>query len=190
VPSSQPNKMALSIQAGVLSWLIPGAGHWRLGYRGLAVIFFLAVTFPFWTGMALGGVLGSANLATNKWLLLAEAGAGGYTLPCWLISLGLDRQILDELNATQPAHQRLTGVPDQQRDSVGYDKYLRAAYGHNYMSDYPGADVAQIYLTAAGLLNLLVILDAISRAQTGLPTFQRELRLREQHAEAAPEQTA
>jgi hypothetical protein len=174
--------MALSIQAGVLSWLIPGAGHWRLGYRGLAVVFFIAVTFPFWTGMALGGVLGSANLATNKWLLLAEAGAGGYTLPCWLISLKLDRQILNEL--------RLTRVPDQQRDSVGYDRYLRAAYGHDYMSDHPGADVAQIYLTAAGLLNLLVILDAISRAQTGLPTFQRELRLREQQTEAAPEQAS
>jgi hypothetical protein len=179
----------LSIQAGVLSWLIPGAGHWRLGYRGLAIVFFSAVSFPFWTGMALGGVLGSANLATNKWLLLAEAGAGGYTLPCWLISLKLDRQILSELSAA-PGNQRYTRVPDQQRDSVGYDKYLRAAYGHNYMSDHPGADIAQIYLTAAGLLNLLVILDAISRAQTGLPTFQRELRLREQHAQAAPEQVS
>jgi hypothetical protein len=44
------------------------------------------------------------------------------------------------------------------------------------MSYFPESDVAQIYLATAGLLNILVILDAISRAQTGgLPTFQREM---------------
>jgi hypothetical protein len=44
------------------------------------------------------------------------------------------------------------------------------------MSFYPGSDVAQIYLAVGGLLNLLAILDALARAQTGgLPVFYHEL---------------
>jgi hypothetical protein len=44
-----------------------------------------------------------------------------------------------------------------------------------YSAYYPYSDIAQIYLATAGLLNVLVILDAIARAQTGgLPTFAPE----------------
>ena len=64
---------------------------------------------------------------------------------------------------------------DAQKNPVGYQTFLRTATGAGYMSYYPESDVAQIYLATAGLLNLLVILDAISRAQTGLPTYHREL---------------
>lgn len=44
-----------------------------------------------------------------------------------------------------------------------------------YLSIYPEADISMIYLSVAGLLNVLAILDAIARTQSdGLPVFQNE----------------
>lgn len=56
-----------------------------------------------------------------------------------------------------------------------------------YMSYYPEADVAQIFLAVAGLLNVLAILDAMTRAQTGgLPVFYFEQSAqRQREAEAS-----
>ncbi len=140
---------AKSIQAGVLSWVLPGLGHFLLGHRGLAIVCFVAITFPYLTGLAFGGVKDSVNPRTNKWLFLAELGVGGYTVAGFFGSHAVERYVagnssVDELD---------------------------------FMSFYPESDVAQIYLAAAGLLNILVILDAVSRAQTGgLPTFHRDPR--------------
>ena len=77
----------------------------------------------------------------------AEIGAGGYTLGGFIVS--------------QAVASYLRNNPD--------------ANEVDFSAPYPESDVAQIYLAAAGLLNILVILDAISRAQTGEPTFHREL---------------
>jgi hypothetical protein len=162
------NATAKAIQAGVLSWLVPGAGHYLLGHRGLGIVCFVAVTFAYCIGLAFGGVVSSVNLKTNGWLFLAELGTGGYTLPALVVSRSAEGKVLAEAN--------LASVPDQQTDRDRYDAYLRAATRLGYMSYYPESDMATIYLATAGLLNVLVVLDAISRAQTGgLPTFHREL---------------
>ncbi len=181
MPSNADTTIA-STKAGLLSWLIPGAGHWWLGHRGLAVVFFIAVSFPYWVGMAFGGIVPSASLRTNFWLVLAETGVVGYTAPCVITSWGIEERLL--------AKARLSwsfGDPndplDAQKNPVGFQDFLKVATRDGYMSYYPESDLAQIYLATAGLLNLLVILDAVSRAQTGgLPTFHREL----QAAEGAP----
>ncbi|MBL8878973.1 MAG: hypothetical protein JNG88_07615 [Phycisphaerales bacterium] len=130
-----------AIQAGLLGWLIPGAGHFFLGARGLAAVFCLAISLPFFVGAAIGGVKDSINPKTNGWLFCAEIFIGGYTTVGYLVS------------------NRLPDIPPKQQSA--------------YASYYPGADVAQIYLATAGLLNLLAILDAVARAaQHGVPTFR------------------
>lgn len=142
-----------AIAAGLLTWLIPGAGHFVLGYRALAVVFFVAITLPYATGLALGGVRSFVNPATNYWLFLAELPIGGYTIPAYFAGRAVERSL---------AERERRGEPVDLTDYVAY---------------YPASDVAQIYLATAGLLNILAILDAIVRAQTGgLPTFHRELR--------------
>ncbi|HMQ16143.1 MAG TPA: hypothetical protein PKC49_09235 [Phycisphaerae bacterium] len=134
------NAEARTLTAGVLAWLVPGAGHFWLGLRGLGTVYFVAITLPFLTGVALGGVKTTVNPRANVWLFLAEMGVGGYTTVGFLASQAL---------------------PDRPE----------------YICYYPGADVAQIYLAVAGLLNVLAILDALSRAQTGgLPVNHHELK--------------
>lgn len=143
--NQRPGTSGKLIQAGILAWILPGAGHFYLGHRGLAAVFFAAITFPFLTGVAIGGVKNSVNPSVNKWLFLAEMTAGGYTTVFYFIS------------------SRLPTVPPNERSE--------------YVSYYPETDVAQIYLAAAGLMNVLAILDAMARAQSGgLPTFRREMR--------------
>lgn len=131
-------------QAGFLAWILPGAGHFFLGRRGLAAVLFVAITFAYATGLAIGGVKNSVNPQANRWLFLAELGIGGYTAVGYIVSNSLPDYGPKELSP--------------------------------YVSFYPESDVAQIYLAIGGLLNLLAILDALTRAQTGgLPVFYHEL---------------
>lgn len=136
-----PDISARAIQAGLLAWIIPGAGHFFLGARGLATVFFLAISLPFFVGVALGGVKDSINPQTNRWLFCAEIFIGGYTTAGYFVS------------------NSLPNIPPNQKSP--------------YASYYPEADIAQIYLATAGLLNLLAILDVVARvAQDGVPTFR------------------
>jgi hypothetical protein len=169
LPRTQPDTTAKSIQVGLLTWLVPGLGHFVQGHRGLAVVFFLAISLPYFTGLAIGGVTNSVNPRTNRWLFLAELGIGGYTVPAYFASQAIEQQILDDLGfAESPDPTRSA----QQRDA--YQTWVEARAP--YVAYYPESDIAVIYLATAGLLNILAILDAIARVQTGgLPTFYREL---------------
>lgn len=169
MPPRTADPTAQAIKAGLLTWLVPGLGHYLLGHRGLAAVFFLAITIPYGAGLAVGGILDSVNARTNGWLLLAEIGVGGYTVPCYLASQSIERSVLKEVGLTA------IPVPAPHRP-VGEDYKRFIAARARYMSFYPESDIAQIYLATAGLLNILAILDAIARAQTGgLPTYHRQL---------------
>jgi hypothetical protein len=159
-------KTGAAMIAGALTWAIPGLGHFVLGHRGLAVVFFVAISLTYWTGIALGGLLDSVNFRTNQWLALSAFGIGGYATPCAIYSQRLDRETLAK-----------AGMPT--RGTVRMDAETQRAYLEArapYASFYPGSDVSQIYVAAAGLLNLLAILDAVSRAlYDGLPTHHGHL---------------
>lgn len=146
------------IQAGVLGWLLPGGGHFLLGQRALGAVFCVAISFVFFTGLALGGIKNSVNPLTNRWLFLAELGVGGYTVGSYVVNL--------TVGEVRPQHLATA----QSRDRIDPQVFAK------YVSFFPAADIAQIYLATAGLLNVLAILDALVRAQTGgLPTYYREL---------------
>lgn len=139
----KPDTTTRMLQAGILAWICPGAGHFFLGHRGLAAVFFIAISFAYGTGLAVGGAMNSVNPRANHWLFLAEIGVGGYTTAGYAVSSYLQANWPDDINL---------------------------------MSFYPESDVAQIYLAVGGLLNLLAILDALARAQTGgMPVFYHEL---------------
>jgi hypothetical protein len=138
-----PDTLSRTILAGIFAWAIPGAGHYYLRQRGLAAVYFIAITFTFGVGLAVGGVKNSINPQVNPWLFLAEIGVGGYTTVGYVVS-----EQIPDYKPKEPSP---------------------------YISYYPESDVAQIYLAIGGMLNLLAILDALMRAQTGgLPVFYFE----------------
>lgn len=140
---SKPDPTLRTIQAGLLGWLIPGAGHWLLGLRGFAWVYFIAISGSYLVGMLIGGVKTSVDPQGNVWLFLAELGIGAYTTIFYLIARALP---------TVAAYQE-----------------------SEYVSYFPAQDIAQIYLSVAGLMNVIALLDAIARSQTsGLPVFHHE----------------
>ena len=141
---SKPDPTLRTIQAGLLGWLIPGAGHWLLGLRGFAWVYFVAIGGSYLIGMLIGGVKTSVDPQGNVWLFLAELGVGSFTAIFYLI-----------------AHFFIETTPVWAPSP--------------FVSYFPAQDIAQIYLSVAGLMNVIAVLDAIARAQTsGLPVFHHE----------------
>lgn len=158
-PAVEPTSQM--IQAGILAWILPGLGHWYLGHRGLALVFFFAITLPYLTGVAIGGIKNSINPYANRWLFLAEMGAGGYTTAFFIMN------------------QRMTDIPAHAlADAARLNRFPDELVRKN-ISFYPENDVSQIYLAVAGLLNVLAVFDVLSRSLTGgRPVFYHELKPR------------
>lgn len=122
---------------GVLAWLVPGMGHWYLGLRDRAVVFFVTIVVTFWGGVALGGVRSTVNVHENQAWLAAQLCAGPQTLAALMWSRSLPRP--------PPG----SGQVDR------------------YEAPYPAGDIGVVYAGIAGLLNLLVIIDALARSESG-----------------------
>jgi hypothetical protein len=156
------------VQAGILTWILPGAGHYWLGHRGLGVVFFLGVSLPYWTGVAVGGMKSSVNPFVSKWLFLAELGTGGYTSLCYALNHYIGEIGPKELAILLSSGEAVKRYPIERREQIETELLATVSY-------YPESDVAQIYLAVGGLLNLVVILDGLARAQSGgLPVFYHE----------------
>ena len=116
-----------------VAWLVPGLGHWILGRRVRAVVFFIVIISAFVTGVLLDGDLGTPKPQDPfSWLAtFACLGNGGLYLlrVLWLNGLG-------GVLAGIPYGLAGGGIPS----AAGF------AYGNTFL--YTG-----------GLMNLLAVLD-------------------------------
>lgn len=119
--------------AAILAWLIPGAGHFLLGYRTHAIIAFVVITVTFWSGVAIGSVQGTVAPHSRKLWYMAQIGTGGNTM------------------AATALHRIV--------DASSYRSAKQSTLAH-----WSSAEVGVHYTGVAGLLNLLLIIDAIVRA--------------------------
>ncbi len=124
----------------ILAWLIPGLGHIFLGHKVRGMIFLVLITFTFWTGVAIGGVK-----CVDPYKPVQQA-PGGLQQPRMARSWWFFAQILN-------------GGYAMTSFTVG-----NWASGASYLS-WPSGDVASVYTGIAGLLNLLIIIDALARAE-------------------------
>ena len=76
-----------SLVAMILAYLVPGAGHFYLGYRGRAVTFFAIVIFLFVVGLSVDGNLYTLRESGRALLkVLASFGSMGAGLPYFIAS--------------------------------------------------------------------------------------------------------
>jgi hypothetical protein len=141
--------------AGLLAWLIPGMGHVYLGFRRRGLILLVTITLTFWMGVAIGGVRGTVDPNNRRAWFVAELCAGVNTIAALYI------------------HNSLGMVPKAEPNRSGTQAYV----GH-----WLSVDVGIHYAGVAGLLNVLVILDAVARADPALAGLRRK----RPSAEAAP----
>ena len=130
--SVRPSPLRVPI-AGVLAWVIPGAGHFFIGERGRGLIFMITIALTFWGGVAIGGVKNTVNPEERTLWFLGQACAGVHPF----LAVAWSRHV--ELPA-------------------GADRARWVAYGQM-------EDISIVYTAIAGFLNLLVILDALGRAE-------------------------
>ena len=129
--------------AGFLAWLVPGLGHIYLGHRVRGIVCLVTITVTFWTGVAIGGVQATVDPHERTLWFMAQLCTGGNALAAY----GLHAIVEPPSSAGQrPA----------------------AALAH-----WLSADVGVHYTGVAGLLNLLVILDALGRADAPSPKRTR-----------------
>jgi len=129
--------------AGFLAWLVPGLGHLYLGHRVRGIVCLVTITLTFWTGVAIGGVQATVDPQERTLWFMAQLCTGGNTLAAY----GLHRVI-----EPQPAA--------GQRPAAALAHWL-------------SSDVGVHYTGVAGLLNLLVILDALGRVDFPSPKRSR-----------------
>jgi len=129
--------------AGLLGWLLPGAGHLFIGERTRGIIFMATLAVTFWAGIAIGGVKNTINPQERQLWFLGQICAGSHALGAMLWSRQIDRPADDDPNHTQII-----------------------AYGR-------AEEVSVVYTAICGMLNVLIILDVLVRAERKPATAER-----------------
>ena len=71
VRSSKENHLLFLLVAGLLAWLVPGAGHFVLKERKRAIIIFATVVLTFCTGLYIGSIGVIDPVGVTPWYVYA-----------------------------------------------------------------------------------------------------------------------
>jgi hypothetical protein len=153
--------------AGVLAWVLPGLGHWYLGHRVRAITIMVVMALTFWCGVAIGGVKSTVDPEENRLWFLAQMCAGSHTIVAAIWSGQLEPVVYrcPHCNVQLPRQPRTGSICSACSEPIARIEsatQMRLAF-------WPQVDIAIVYTGIAGLLNVLVILDAIARAETEPP---------------------
>jgi uncharacterized protein DUF6677 len=131
--------------AGGLAWLIPGAGHFYAGHKIKGVLAFVLIG-----GLFLAGVVRSRGECVSlrkpdghQFAFMAQIGAG---LPT-LAALAYDGE-------------KIPGL------TPGYKRILRSSH-EEYSHQVPRSETGLLFTMIAGLLNMLLVWDALSGVPGG-----------------------
>ncbi len=156
----QPN-YGWAVVAGLLAWVIPGAGHILLHRTVRGVIIFVCVVGLFWSGMAIGGVF-TVDPIRERWWFIGQmcTGASGF--------IGYQRE--ERAREAVAASAGISPLPHPGMTRTGDDWWTafkkQAAQADLWLA-YPGDGVARAYSGIAGMLNIMCVFDAVMLALLG-----------------------
>jgi hypothetical protein len=145
--AERPRLEARAIQrgllAGLLGWLLPGAGHWFVGARRRAAAFLVIVGLTWGAGLAFDGNLAVVDKSRAPFLTRLQVLANLAVGPVEPVARAI---LYGELvyQAPPPRRARFSPALERRRER-SFERW--SVYG-------------SAYLLAAGLMNMLVILDA------------------------------
>lgn len=148
--------------AGLLAFLMPGAGHWYQGRYHKAGLYFLAVMSLYMIGMVIGSgrvVYASWTADDRRWPYVCQVAVGLPALPAAFQSYRVR-------NNQAPWFGGFMAAPESTAQQDEWHKEASA-----------GFDLGTIYTMIAGLLNLLIIFDAIG-GPLPLPTANQRKKRR------------
>jgi len=146
--------------AGLLGWLIPGAGHVILGRTIRGFFICVCINGLFWTGVAIGGTF-TVEPLTQRWWFAAQMCTGASGLAGWLRQDRTRKRIARDVNL-DPRDVLDPGAPDRFRRD-----YVKALSSDDLAVTYPADNVARVYSGVAGMLNIMAVFDAVMLAAMG-----------------------
>ncbi len=161
------------VLAGVLTWLVPGLGHWYQGRRAKAVLFFLCIVPTFCIGCVLGSsseigparnVYYSSRSQDLRLYFIPQACLAAAALPAGLQAMALN-------SGSAPPLGRFMAPPKlETNDRTGVGPTLAKITSQlNFLFELG------TYITVmAGLMNLLAIFDAIDGPLVYRPEEKKE----------------
>ena len=158
--------------AVLFAWLVPGLGHIYLGHRLRGVILMVVVTLTFWTGVAIGGtkVVNPQSPPYWKTTLKYLANPKEFNKDENPTSIEVSGPVGITVRRSWWFYaQVFSGVHALAAYTIGNHVPDFAESGTPRHLSWPSYDIAAVYTGVAGLLNLLIILDALARAE-GLGT--------------------
>jgi hypothetical protein len=172
IKDSEPSDWATPPIVAALGWLVPGLGYWLIGQRTRAMLAGVAIVILFGLGLLISGVrcVDVPGYGPSGSLIYVQQ-VGGGTKP--LITNAPFKAVLDKpWYIPQILAGPLTigssfwslGVASA-RDASGDQAYPKAT-ARMY-------DIGTLYTAIAGMLNLLVIIDAAHRAAKLNDSFGR-----------------
>lgn len=140
-------------KAYMLAWALPGLGHWWLGERKRAVLIAAAVLGLLFGGVLIGGIDSVDQREDGPWFL-AQAWNGPLVFAVDFANEELLKKPgrLGELMSS-PAPPKAPGGPPT-------EVFVSSLKGIGVVND-----IGTLYIALGGLMNLVVMLDAASRAR-------------------------
>jgi hypothetical protein len=154
------------LAAGLLAWLIPGAGHLYLRRTARGIILFVCINGLFWSGVAMGGVF-TVDPPREKWWFTAQMCTGLSGVGAWY------RQNVQRHHIAEKYNLPLAPPPDVVVDKGNridntakvndwQQSWLNAEHEEGGIDlVYPAEITSRAYSGVAGMLNVLCIFDAI-----------------------------
>lgn len=145
------------VVAGVLAWLIPGAGHLYQRRVAKGILFLVCILSTFFFGLSLGGghvVYASLAKEDMRWHYFCQVAVGAPALPALL-------QTRRVRNGKEPLFGGLMAPPRNVTnfDDPGSVRNDELAQWHRKLHSY--FELGTLYTMIAGLLNILAIYDAV-----------------------------
>jgi TM2 domain-containing membrane protein YozV len=139
--------------AGLLAWLIPGAGHFYQRRYAKGILFLVCILGTFFFGFILGGqkvVYAAWNKSDKRWQFIPQVAVGLPAAPA----------IVQGLIVRRGGEPILWGFMAPPREP-----FLADGVEHNELADWHNRlnirfEIGTLYTMIAGLLNILAIWDA------------------------------
>lgn len=174
------------VLAGILAWAIPGAGHWYQGRRTKAALFFVCIVGTFFYGLWLGGgrvVYASWGSTPDEKRLpyVCQAGAGLIAMPAVIQS----RRYADPQFRSEMETKENGGGGRSFSEWFMAPPVLRLPHPSGHPASAPNEldvlnyrlnrrfELGTIYTMVAGLLNVLIIFDALGGPAYGMMMARR-----------------
>ena len=151
-----PNILTAAL-AGVLAWVVPGAGHVYLGRTFRGVVICIAINALFWGGMAVGGVF-TVDPVGEPWWFAAQMCNGASGVAGWCRQDSQRQEVVDKDLGKEPRPIDRGRTGERQR----WDKAFNIALDKRDLHPvYPASIVARAYTGVAGMLNIMCVFDAV-----------------------------